>query len=371
MSTSNASSPTEPASPPSPSDRRRFLKQAAVGLFALSTGIGCSQETSRTQFAFSSFPDFFNWDIPYPQPGYEEAITWFIETMKEDGAEFGLVAGDVMDARWWESPEQARQHALAYWGGWVARMNDHNFPFYVVPGDHERGDNPVRPELTPTFEQTFREVFQMPTNGPATKKGLAYSFTKDNTLFVGVDTFHLDGDTVQWIVTGEQLDWFEQVLADHQDKAHIIVQGHIPVLPDVSHRRSSALVMADGEGPDTDFWKTMVEYGVDVYLCGEHHDITATKREGVWQIVHGAIWGGLSPLNYLLGQIDGDTLTLELKEFAAEFSGNPIWHVNRSPDGRPPDTMTIPEKVRQNGPTSVGRLVRTGGMDTTQTGAFA
>jgi len=35
----------------------------------------------------------------------------------------------------------------------------------------------------------------------------------------------------------------------------------------------------------------MVKYGVDVYLCGEHHRITTTKRDGIWQIVHGAMWG--------------------------------------------------------------------------------
>lgn len=356
---------------PSAPDRRRFLTQAGVGLLALSAGVGCSSPTPDSQFGFSSFPDFFNWDIPYPQPGYEEAVTWFIETMKADGADFGLVAGDLMDARWKDSLGQARQHALAYWGGWTARMEDHDFPCYVVPGDHERGDNPVNPDVVPAFERTFREVFEMPRNGPASKEGLAYYFTKGNTLFVGVDTFALRDGTVQWKVVGEQLEWFEQVLADHQDKTHVIVQGHVPVLPDVSSRMSSAIVMADGQGPETEFWKTMVEYGVDVYLCGEHHDITATKREGVWQIVHGAIWGRLSPVNYLQGAVDGDTLRLQLKEFPLEFSGDRIWHVNRSPKGRPRENLTVPNEVRRNGPDTVGTLVRTGGTDTKRTGAFS
>jgi hypothetical protein len=385
MSTSDPSRPGRdgPSAAPSgrPSsascgpDRRHFLKQAGLGLLALSTGLGTagwsSSPSAATQFGFSSFPDFFNWDIPYPQPGYEEAITWFIETMKADGAEFGLVAGDMMDARWKDSLGQARQHALAYWGGWVARMEDHDFPFYVVPGDHERGDNPVNPAVVPAFERTFREVFRMPDNGPPSKKGLAYHFSRGNTLFVGVDTFDLQGEEVRWVVEGEQLEWFEQVLADHRDKEHIIVQGHVPVLPDVSSRRSSAIVMAEGNGPETDFWRAMVDHGVDAYLCGEHHDITATKRDGVWQIVHGAIWGGLSPINYLQGAVDGDTLRLTLKEVAVEFSGDPIWHVNRSPDGRPPDTMTVPDEVREQGPTEVGTLVRSGGEDVERTGAFA
>ncbi len=353
--------------------RRDVLKGlggAAVGLFALSTGVGCLQ-APRNQFGFSSFPDFFNWDIPYPQPGYEEAITWFLETMKADGAEFGLVAGDLMDARWKDSLGQARQHALAYWGGWVRRMKDHEFPFYVVPGDHERGDNPVNPEVVPAFERTFRDVFQMPENGPETKKGLAYYFTKGNTLFVNVDTFDLQDGEVRWRVAGDQMEWFEQVLADHQDREHIIVQGHVPVLPDVSSRKSSAIVMAGGNGPETDFWKAMVEHGVDAYLCGEHHDITATKREGIWQIVHGAIWGGLSPISYLQGAVDGEALRLELKEFEVEFSGDRIWHVNRTDHNGPQENLTIPDRVRKKGPTTVGTLVRRGGEDVERTGHFA
>jgi len=325
---------------------------------------------AKDQFTFSSFPDFFNWDIPYPQPGYEPAVSWFIERMKADGAEFGLVAGDLMDARWRNSPGQARQHALAYWGGWTSRMGDHDFPCYVVPGDHERGDNPINPAVVPAFEQAFREVFEMPKNGPPSKDGLAYYFTKGNTLFVGVDTFALRGQSVHWNVVGEQLSWFRQVLADHQDKEHIIVQGHVPVLPKVRHRRSSRIVMAEGRGRKTDFWKAMVEHGVDVYLCGEHHDITVTRREGVWQVVHGAIWGGLSPVNYLLGHVDGDTLRLELKEFPLAFSGDEIWHVNRAEGRRPQEALRIPEAVKQRGPTTVGTLVRRGNEDVMRRGHF-
>lgn len=361
------SSPTNDAAPIS---RREALAGAAAGLLTLSTGAWVPPSGSADAFSFSSFPDFFNWDIPYPQPGYEAAITWFIETMKTQGAEFGLVAGDLMDARWRSSPGQARQHALAYWGGWVSRMENHDFPCYVVPGDHERGDNPVKPELVPAFERAFREVFGMPGNGPSSKEGLAYYFTKGDTLFVGVDTFTLQGRSVKWAVEGEQLAWFRQVLADHQDVAHIIVQGHVPVLPKVSHRRSSKIVLAGGKGRKTAFWKAMVEGGVDVYLCGEHHDITVTRRDGIWQVVHGSIWGGLSPVNYLLGRIDGDTLRLELKEFPLTFSGDEIWHLNRAVGRRPQETVTVPAAVKRDGPASVGTLVRRGDEDVTRTGHF-
>lgn len=92
---------------------------------------------------------------------------------------------------------------------------------------------------------------------------------------------------------------------------------------------------------------------------------------GCSQIVHGAIWGRLSPVNYLQGTVDGDTLRLELKEFPVSFSGDHIWHVNRSKENRPRETLTVPDRVKQEGPSSVGTLVHRGNEDVTRTGHFA
>ncbi|MBS3772526.1 MAG: hypothetical protein KGY69_19900, partial [Bacteroidales bacterium] len=30
-------------------------------------------------FHFTSVPDLFNWNIKYPQPGWEDAMDWFLE----------------------------------------------------------------------------------------------------------------------------------------------------------------------------------------------------------------------------------------------------------------------------------------------------
>jgi hypothetical protein len=56
-------------------------------------------------FHFTSLPDLFNWNIGYPQPGWEEAMDWFLGGMKKEGPAFSLNAGDIMDARWWSDPE--------------------------------------------------------------------------------------------------------------------------------------------------------------------------------------------------------------------------------------------------------------------------
>jgi hypothetical protein len=39
------------------------------------------------------------------------------------------------------------------------------------------------------------------------------------------------------------------------------------------------MIVCDGE--KSDFWKLMVKYSVDPYLCGEVHSTTATKDDNL------------------------------------------------------------------------------------------
>ncbi|MEM7395321.1 MAG: hypothetical protein AAF492_23565, partial [Verrucomicrobiota bacterium] len=84
---------------------------------------------------FTSVPDIFNWNISNPQPGWEDALDWFFVRLKKEGPDFNLNAGDIMDARWWSSPEQIRKKTEAYWGGFTKRYKDHGITVYVAPGD--------------------------------------------------------------------------------------------------------------------------------------------------------------------------------------------------------------------------------------------
>lgn len=93
-------------------------------------------------------------------------------------------------------------------------------------------------------------------------------------------------------VSGKQLAWLKEELERYQDKQFIIVQGHVPVVGPVRSKNSSANMLEGGT--TSEFWKTMVDYGVDLYLCGEHHRITAKQHDGIWQIVHGAYGGVLT-----------------------------------------------------------------------------
>jgi hypothetical protein len=323
--------------------------------------VAAQQSSPDSTFRFVSVPDMFNWDIPNPQPGWEGAIDWFLTQVESEDPSFVLNAGDVMDARWWDDQAQVQTLCEQYWGGFKDRFDERNLPLYVAPGDHERGDNDWGSNklgLVPQFEQSFVDVFEPPTNGPPGKEGLAYYFVEGNVLFVTVDTWEQDGGDWSLSVTGDQLDWFEGVLAAHQDVDHVVVQGHVPVVGPVESEYSSALLL-DG-GQSSAFWQTMVEYGVDAYLCGEHHTITTKQVDGVWQIVHGALWGTSSDLNYLVGTVRDGRLVLELKEFAVDYSGGTLQTKsaelgNRS--GGPSAAIDIADSAKQNGPQTVETIV--------------
>lgn len=322
-------------------------------------------------FRFTSFPDLYNWNINYPQEGWEDAMDWFLGRMKEEGPAFSLNAGDLMDARWWESEEQVREKTDQYWGGLKQRMEDKNIEMYYAPGDHEYGDDNglSMDELTEVFAEQFVEIFEMPKNGPDHKQGRAYSFEERSLYVISVDTFQFpwEGEVNQWAFAlgDKQLDWLEGELQSarvREDIDFTIVQGHNPVIRQGVTNRTSSANFTDA-GPDGEFWQMMAEYDVDAYFCGEHHDVSVNRRDGVWQIVHGAIWGSNSPVSYLRGHLDHreyrfDQLTLDLFEFPVEYGGGQIYpeqHPNRSRG--PSAEVTIPQDVKEEGPDNVGTLV--------------
>jgi len=309
-------------------------------------------------FRFTSFPDLFNWNIKYPQPGWEDAMDWFLTGMKKEGPAFSLNAGDIMDARWWNDPAQVRRQTELYWGGFRKRFEDKEIRLYIAPGDHEYGDDQGlrKMHLAPVFGEQFAKIFDMPQNGPPHKKGRAYSFAKGNLAVITVDTFEDAGKRMSMTVSGEQLKWFEGELKKYQDKQFIIVQGHVPVVGPVKSKNSSANMLEGGA--KSRFWKTMVKHGVDAYFCGEHHRITARQHDGIWQVVHGALWGTQKDLNYLRGSVWPDRLELELFRFDVEYSGRRLTdqHPHRG-NGGPWSEVKIATSTRKNGPVSVGKLV--------------
>ena len=341
------------------------IKQIQKSVLKLFTGIylgiaACpSSSLTAHEMRFTSVPDIFNWNISNPQPGWEDALDWFFDRLQKDGPDFMLNAGDIMDARWWDGAEQVQKKTEEYWGGFRKRFDDRGMTIYVAPGDHEYGDDGGLRlgDNARVFGEQFTQLMGMPRNGPANHKGRAFYVRKNNLLIITLDTFEDAGEKFDYTVGAEQLEWMDQTIKTHQDAEFIIVQGHLPIIGPVKSKNSSASML--DRGADSELWKLMVKHKVNAYFCGEHHRITVKKRDGIWQIVHGALWGTQTDLNYLRGTVRPGELKLELLEFDVAYDGGHIGdHPHRSPTNRPREKVSIAERSQTEGPRITGILIQ-------------
>ena len=309
-------------------------------------------------WTFVSFPDFFNFDVPNPWPGWDSAVNWYLRQVKSENPDFVLIAGDLVNGHWWDSPKCVEQMAALYYTGWIRRMRENDLNYYVAVGDHELGDDPwpkEKLELVPYFEKAFAQHLAMPGNGPPDKKGLAYYVLHKNILMITIETFEVQDVRMHTNVLGEQLNWLKKVLSEYKDVAHIIVQGHIPVFGPAKSRSSSELMIEGGK--ESEFWKVMKEAGVDLYLCGEFHAVAVCESDGIWQIVHGSSWGRevVNTQDYLVCRVYPDRLYIEMKSFPMEAKGEYMWNLNK--DKGPNEIVEIPKQTRREGPKTTGTLI--------------
>ncbi len=335
-----------------------LLTTLHTGRYVRADEVASSKKPSPSEsWSFVSMPDFLNVDTLYPQPGWEPALDYVLNSVKSENPEFLLVPGDLVMGRW-PSKADIDKYAAVYYPAWTNRMKTYGLKYYTAIGDHDVGDNPWpegKAELVPHFKAKFREYMKMPLNGPDHMKGTAFWWKHRDVLFICVDVFE-EGDgrrqgKVNTQVTGKQLAWLEQVLQENRDAQHIIVMGHTPILGPVRKWSSSGLMLSGGR--ESPLWQMMKKYGVDVYLCGEVHAITCIERDGIMQIAHGGLIGYNSRTNYLVGHLFKDRIELELKEIDIEPTGEALWQVGQN---RPLERVTISDEVRKRGFVTVGQI---------------
>ena len=314
---------------------------------------------AEESWAFVSIPDFLNFDIEYPQEGWEDALGFTMKSMKAEDPAFAMVAGDLVMGHWGPTKEDVARWADRYYPPWVNRWEDHGLKVYASLGDHEVGDNPwkgAKAGLVPHYKEAFRKHLKMPLNGPEQMKGIAFYWVYQNALFVAVDVFEKGKSKQGEIaagVTGEQLAWFERVIAEHKDKVdHIVVMGHTPILGPVRKFSSSGMMMEKGR--DSAFWKAMVRLGVDLYICGEVHAVTCIQKDGIQQVSHGGLWGRTDKPNYMVVTVEEDRLKLDIKEIDLVNGTGRLWQQDKSRG--PWDTVTITEEAKKRGFVSIGKV---------------
>lgn len=335
----------------------RHLAICCIAFVGLVAYLQAEPKSSR-EVRFTSVPDIFNWNISYPQSGWEDTMDWYFERLKMDGPAFTLVAGDIMDARWWDNAEQVRAKTEQYWSGFLKRFADKDMTVYVAPGDHEYGDDGglAKGDIARAFGHEFSRQMGMPKNGPEDHIGRAYYVREGNLLVVTLDTFEDAGKRFAYTVGEKQLAWLDKVLTEHKDSEFKLVQGHLPIAGPVRSKNSSASMLK--QGTKSELWKVLVKHQIDAYLCGEHHRVTVHHCDGIWQIVHGALWGTQTDINYMRGISAPGKLTLELMEFDVVYGGGYIGdHPHRGATNKPRESVRLAASTLKDGPRVTGTLV--------------
>jgi len=302
----------------------------------------CKQKDKVEEWSVVSIPDFLNVDTEYPQKGWEDLLSCFLDSVKAENPDFVLVPGDMVMGRWDRGDSSVTYYADIYYPHWKARMEAHGLGFYVAVGDHELGDNPWRPDkaaLVPEFKRAFQKHFNIPGNGPANMLGTTYYFTHKNCLFISVDVFEPDStEGYAAKVSGKQIRWLENVFEKHKDIRHKVVMGHVPVITPVRKLTSSCITLR--EGKNSDFWKTLKRYDADLYLCGEVHDVTSHADSSIVQVAHGGLFGYNERVSYMVINFSENKIDLKIKELDITAEGEKMWQVGTN---RPHEIIRIQE----------------------------
>ncbi len=242
---------------------------------------------------FVALPDFLNRDVLTPKQTKHANAT--LDSIANFNPDLVLVPGDLVMAHWWWNGENVRKKSDEYYSKWKNRFNKRGLQYYTAVGDHELGDLPtvnwlLQSYLVPDFKTAYRKHFDYQDNGAKDLKDLTYYWLNKNALFITTYTFHYNG----WFVTNKisetQLNWLQNTLRKYKNKVdHIIVQGHLPVLPVDGGYRSSYLTVKGGR--NSRFWKIMSDNGVDYYIAGEFHTTSIKRKNGITQVVTGGMVG--------------------------------------------------------------------------------
>ena len=162
----------------------------------------------------------------------------------------------------------------AQWRHWLdtemAWLDRAAIPMWHTTGNHTTYDV--------MSEAVFRDVLDLPDNGPPGQAGLSYFVRRGDLLMVFVNTL--------WSGLGGEghleLTWLEATLRNHRDARHKFVLGHHPVFP--INGFTGTYQREIGHEYSRPFWDIMVNENVLAYLCSHILAFDVQAHRGVLQI---------------------------------------------------------------------------------------
>ena len=353
-----------------------------------------------------SMPDFLNgdvgdcriragrgWDPGDPNSindSYRRGIEVVLDEVEFEQPDAVLVAGDLVEGHWGvdvektgifgpvgterEKLDAVRNAGNLYYREWRLRFAARELDVYPAVGDHEIGDNPWKPndykyrayeEFKDVWARNFTTNWGEGSKYPLRPVGTNWEDTayavklSPEVLLVTCDCWRKQSDGVHATYTNAQLDWIQQTITKARTEGvqWVLVQAHVPVITPVRTFASSSMSLE--EGTSSAFWQLLKTLNVDMYLCGEVHDMTTWSDGPLVQVAHGSITA-LARQNYLLLRIYADRIECELKRFTGQVEDreHELWQTSWK---RPPSRFSY-----QRGTTVVGAMTIDKSTSTTQ-----
>ena len=198
--------------------------------------------------------------------------------------EFIGFPGDAVTGNTKDYVELRRQ--WDYWQGTEMRwIRERKLPLFQSTSNHNTYDA--------RSEAIFRAVHaDLPQNGPAGQKGLAYWFRRGNLLYIST---HQPDQRMP-------IDhaWLDQVLTDNADAKFKFVVGHYPVFPVNGYIAWPLWCFPPGERRP--FWDLLVKHDVDAYLASHIIAFDVQVHDSVLQILSGGAGTVSGPGGFMPGR---------------------------------------------------------------------
>ena len=215
------------------------------------------------------------------------------------------------------------QHWLAHEMGWLDRQ--------TIPLWHATSNHTTYNEMS---EAVFRDVLNMPRNGPHGQEGLSYWVRRGDLIVIFVHT--------GWSGLGGEghveTEWLQGVLTQHSDARHKLVVGHHPVYP--INGFSGSYQREIGPEHAAAFWAILVEAGVLAYICGHILAFDVQVHRGVLQICTAGAGtahrmpDGAEYLHCVQAVLDGEGLRYQVLDETGLVRERLEWPIRRLPAER-------------------------------------
>lgn len=243
----------------------------------------------------------------------------------EPPPEFILFLGDEV-AGLTADPDELR----AQWRHWLDRemawLDRETTRVWHATGNHTTYDA--------TSEAVFRDILDMPHNGPPGQEGLSYWVRRNDLLLVFVHTLFSGLGGEGHVETG----WLRSVLHQHADARHKLVIGHHPVHP--VNGFSGPYQREIGPEHAASFWDTLVQAGATAYLCSHILAFDVQIHRDVLQICTAGAGTahrmpeGIEYLHAVQAALDGEGLRYQVLDIDGQVRESLSWPIALPPNDR-------------------------------------